>query len=423
MIAGCARGARTSLCRTRAMMEAQSVNRLFRVGKLKRDMFGAEVFRPGKSLGITRALNADILEGKRDGRGKSSGGAMRASCGKKLANLIGSSRKLSQRTSSQGPSSGFDPRQRAIVKIHYFSHAGGGGAALRAHARYVARDAAARASKPGDTPEAEPSTPEAESESKVRAHTRYLEREEAGSVFYDATVDAVDGGGRAASWARSDRRHFRLILAPENGTKLGDLKSYTREVMRRAELAMGSRLEWVAVDHWDTDNPHTHIILRGVRDDGRDLIIPREFVQHGFRSVARDVATERLGNRTREDDRLALHREVRTHRPTRLDHWIADQLDKDGRVRVADLRSPNGDPAATDALKGRAHELRRLGLATEVKRNVLQFAPNWRDGLKALELHLDIRKALMQSRAIDAARGQQAGKSISTLLRGPGPDR
>lgn len=397
------------------MMEAQSVNRLFRVGKLKRDMFGAEVLRPGKSLGITRALNADMLEGKRDGRAKSSSGTTRAGYGKKLASLIGSSRKLSQRTSSQGASSGFDSRQRAIVKIHYFSHAGGGAAALRAHARYVARDAAARSGKPGDTAEVDALPDEAEA--KARAHGKYLDRG-AKEVFYDALSDAVEGGDRAAAWAHSDRRHFRLILAPENGSKLGDLKGYTREVMRRAETALGSKLEWVAVDHWDTDNPHSHIILRGVRDDGRDLIIPREFVQHGFRSVARDVATERLGQRTREDDRLALHREMRAHRPTRLDHWIADQLDKDGKVRIADLRAPSGDPSATDALKGRAHELRRLGLATEVKRNVLQFQPNWRDGLKALELHLDIRKALLQSRAIDASRAQQAGKSMSTLLRG-----
>jgi hypothetical protein len=399
-------------------MEAQSVNRLFRVGTLKRDMFGADVFRPGKSLGITRALNADILEGKRDGRGKSSGGAMRLSCGKKLANLIGSSRKVSRRTSSQGASDAFDPRQRAIVKIHYFSHAGGGGAALRAHAHYVARDAAAQAQTPGDALEAD-AVPN-EGEAKARAHGKYLERG-AKEVFFDPLSNAVEGGERAAAWARSDRRHFRLILAPENGTKLGDLKSYTREIMRRAEIALGSRLEWVAVDHWDTENPHSHIILRGVRSDGRDLIIPREFVQHGFRSIARDVATERLGERTREDDRIALHREVRAHRPTRLDHWIADELDKDGKVRIADLRAPSGDPAATDAMKSRAHELRRLGLATEVKRNVLKFQPNWRDGLKALELHLDIRKALMRSRAIDAARTQQTGKSISTLLRG-GPD-
>ncbi|MGE0743477.1 MAG: hypothetical protein AB7O98_19245 [Hyphomonadaceae bacterium] len=379
-------------------------------------MFGAEVLRPGKALSITRALDADMLEGRHDGRGKNTGGAARVGYGKKLASLIGPSRGIARRTSSQGVNAGFDARQRAIVKLHYFSHAGGGGAALRAHARYVARDAATRSPVPSDAPEGEmsPSEPEA----KARAHAGYLDRS-ARTVFYGAASDGVDGGECAASWAKTDRRHFRLILAPENGTKLGDLKDYTREVMRRAEIALGTRLEWVAVDHWDTDNPHTHIVLRGVRDDGRDLIIPREFVQHGFRSVARDVATERLGSRTREDDRLALHREVRAHRPTRLDQWIADQLDKDGKVRIADLRAANGDPAATDALKGRAHELRRLGLANEVSRNVLQFTPNWRDGLKALELHLDIRKALMQSRAIEAARAQQSGKSISTLLRGP----
>ena len=397
-------------------MQVESVNRLFRAGKLKRDMFGAEVFRPGKSLGVTRGLNTDMLEGKSDGRSRPSGGAASAGYGKKLASLVGPSRSVARRTSSQGVNTGFDPRQRAIVKIHYFSHAGGGGAALRAHARYVARDAAGRGSPPGDIAETQ-STPD-RAEAKARSHAKYLARE-SGAAFYDATSTAVDGGARAANWAKSDRRHFRLIVAPENGTRLGNLKAYTREVMRRAEIVLGSRLDWVAVDHWDTDNPHTHIILRGVRDDGRDLIIPREFVQHGLRSVARDVATERLGNRTREDDRLALHREVRAHRPTRLDHWIADQLDKDGRVRIADLKAPDGDPAATDALKGRAHELRRLGLATEAKRNVLQFAPNWRDGLKALELHLDLRKALMQSRAIETARAHQTGKSISTLLRGP----
>ena len=38
-----------------------------------------------------------------------------------------------------------------------------------------------------------------------------------------------------------------------------------------------TRLDWVAVDHWDTDNPHTHIVLRGHAGNGRgkdqDLVI------------------------------------------------------------------------------------------------------------------------------------------------------
>jgi hypothetical protein len=50
----------------------------------------------------------------------------------------------------------FDARQRAVVKIHYFNHGGDGGAALKAHARYVARDAAGR-----DNDEAALPSPEA----------------------------------------------------------------------------------------------------------------------------------------------------------------------------------------------------------------------------------------------------------------------
>ncbi|MEQ1818941.1 MAG: hypothetical protein ABL871_10045 [Terricaulis sp.] len=402
----------------RVLMEAQSLNRLFCAGLLKRDTFGAEVFRPGKSLNIKRALNADMLEGRLDGRAKSSGGATRAGYGKKLASLIGPSRKIARSTSSQGAHAGFDQRQRAIVKIHYFGHPGGGGAALRAHARYIARDAAAKRVQHNDAPEDEMP---ANAEAKARAHAKYLERAEKTSVFYDAVAEGVDGGGRAASWAKTDRRHFRLILAPENGSKLGDLKSYTREVMRRAETALGTRLQWVAVDHWDTDNAHSHVILRGVRDDGRDLIIPREFVQHGFRSAARDVATERLGKRTPADERLALHREVRAHRPTHLDRLIAVQAPPSGKVRIADLALLYTPPELNDAIKARARELQRLGLATEIERNVLLFKPDWQDRLKAMELHLDIRKSLIRARTQDLAR-TQASHSVSKLLR-PGPER
>ena len=240
-------------------------------------------------------------------------------------------------------------------------------------------------------------------------------------MFYDALGDGVDGAARVADWARGDRRHFRLILSAENGAHLPELKSYTREVMARAEAALGTRLDWVAVDHWDTDNPHTHIILRG-RADGRDLVIPRDYVSHGFRNAARDVATERLGPRGRADERLALDRETRAHRPTRLDKMIEAQLDENGRVRLAKLEAPNQSPDLTNALKARAQELRRLGLATEVKRNVFEFTPGWQDGLKAMELHLDIRKALLQQRTQDLARSATQRLSKSMRLP-PGLDR
>jgi type IV secretory pathway VirD2 relaxase len=295
---------------------------------------------------------------------------------------------------SGAKSPGFDHRQRAIVKLHYFNHAGGGASALKAHVRYVARDAAGH-----DEPE--PLGQErADDVARGRAHANYLARGGAERApFYDAGAEGVDGAARAADWAARDKRHFRLILSAERGELLRDLPAYTREVMARAGAQLDTTLQWVAVDHHDTDNPHTHLILRGRRADGRDLVLPRDFVREQLRDIAREVATRWLGPRSREDDRLALEHDVRRHAPTRLDRLIAGQLPADNVIRLSRLAAPH-DPVLTQALKARAKELRRLGLASEVKRNVLAFQPDWQDRLKALELHLDVRKRLMLERTL-----------------------
>lgn len=368
----------------------------FRFSKLLRTGARGDVFSPGAPLRIARAIDAESLKGRHEGRGRKGGGGAKSALSSQLQTRTGGAKNIHSRSRLGQP--GFDARQRAMVKVHYFSHSGGGAAALRAHARYVARDAAAR----GHDPDFNQSGSEEGREAETR--TPEVEHRAERSVFYDAMGEGVDGATRVAEWARGDRRHFRLILSAENGARLSDLKSYTREVMSRAETALGTRLDWVAVDHWDTDNPHTHILLRGRTDDGRDLVIPKDYISHGFRNAARDVATERLGIRGRGDERLALERETRAHRPTRLDRMIEAQLDQTSRVRLAKLEAPNKSPDLTNALKARAQELRRLGLATEVRRNVFEFTPGWQDGLKAMELHLDIRKALMQQRTQDLAR-------------------
>ncbi len=388
----------------------------FRFSKLLRDATRGEVFSPGAPLNMARSINAESLKGRHEGRGrKTAGGGSMSSLSSALQKRTGKARKLKQ---GQVGKFAFDARQRAMVKVHYFSHGGGGAAALRAHARYVARDAAARPLElPAERTEASSDSRSADAEARAQAPARNLERGAELSVFYDALTEGVNGASRAAEWARDDRRHFRIILSAENGSRLKELRSYTREVMRRAERALGTSLQWVAVDHWDTDNPHTHIIIRGRALDGRDLVLPREFVSHGFRSIARDVATERLGKRGRADARLALDRETRAHRPTRLDRMIAAQLDPNGRIRVAELEAPNRAAEMTDALKARAHELRRLGLATEIRRNVFEFSPGWQDALKAMELHLDIRKSLIRTRTQDLARTPE--RQLSKALRLP----
>ncbi len=367
---------------------------------LARPANASDTVRGDRSIRIDRP-DAERLEGKSQKRRTATPAQTRAP---RLSNLL--DRRIKTRTNPSFGAAGFsgDQRQQAVVKLHYFGHAGGGGGGLGSHLAYVAREGAAR---------------EGARINEAERHTDYLTRngERGRDLFYSADQDHLDGRARAAEWAASDKRHFRIVLAAEEGGSLQDLPSYAREVMARAETSLGKPLVWVAIDHWDTDNPHTHIILRGRDRLGRDLILPKDFVRHGLRSIARDVATERLGERTPSQARDALLRAARRHGPTPLDRLIADQLPSNGIIRVAALAAPNRDPALTKALKARAQELERLGLAKPVRRNVLAFAPDWQARLKAMELHLDIAKRMAQARHVKVA------EKMLGLMKSVGPDR
>ena len=356
-----------------------------------------------KSSRFARPIDTDRLEGSLAGsarRGETGGQGSRT--------LTPLSRRLAERApvkrhaKAAGRGDAFsDMRQRAAVKVHYFNHGGGSAGALKAHTRYLARDAADRdeLSEEAGPPALEPALGTREDD--ARAHTDYLARGERDrGVFYGPDGEGIDGAARAEAWARSDKRHFRIILAPEEGERLRDLTGYTRQVMAQAEAELGTRFSWVAVNHHDTGHAHTHIILRGRRANGQNLILPRDFIRHRLREIARDVATNWLGQRTPGQEREALERETTRHAPTRLDRLIAAQLPESHVIEVRRLEAQNRDPYVTAALRARTMELRRLGLAREVRRGTLKFEPDWQDRLKAMELHLDIRKQLMAERQL-----------------------
>ena len=194
-------------------------------------------------------------------------------------------------------------------------------------------------------------------------HLRYIEREgvgpngEPGKAYGpatdDADLDAFEQRGQ------DDRHQFRFIVSPEDAAELGDLQRYTRLLMQRMEADLGTRLDWVAVDHWNTDNPHTHIVLRGKDDSGKDLIVSRDYIAHGMRDRAGDLATEWLGPRTDQEIRLSLQRQVEQKRWTSLDRNLQHAA-QEGRIRLDSLKHEPGQ----SVLVGRLQYLGRLGLAT-----------------------------------------------------------
>jgi type IV secretory pathway VirD2 relaxase len=72
---------------------------------------------------------------------------------------------------------------------------------------------------------------------------------------------------------REDRHEFPLFVLPEDAEKIDNLRTHTRHLMCRMEADLGTLLDWVAVNHWNTDNPHMQIVLRGKDDTGKDLVV------------------------------------------------------------------------------------------------------------------------------------------------------
>lgn len=197
-------------------------------------------------------------------------------------------------------------------------------------------------------------------------HLTYLkrdgvDREGTEGRLFDRDGDSVDAEGFATR-CEDDRHHFRFIVSPEDAAEMEDLRAFTRELMDDMAHDLGTRLDWVAVDHWNTDNPHMHILVRGRADDGRDLVIDRNYIREGMRGRAEERVTAELGHRTEREIEQALRREVSAERWTSLDRSLQRLQDESGLV---DLRpEPSGHARSDRALLiGRATALERLGLA------------------------------------------------------------
>jgi type IV secretory pathway VirD2 relaxase len=164
--------------------------------------------------------------------------------------------------------------------------------------------------------------------------------------------------------------------------------------MTDAERDLGTKLDWIAVDHWNTDNPHIHVLVRGRADDGRDLIISRDYISHGFRQTAAKRVTLELGPRGDQEIRSGLEREVEAERWTSLDRSLRDIADEG--AGVVDLRPGGlaGDPQVYQLLLGRAGKLERLGLAEPIGPAQWSLKPGLEPALRELGIRGDIIKTM-----------------------------
>ncbi|PWB88871.1 relaxase/mobilization nuclease domain-containing protein [Methylosinus sporium] len=254
----------------------------------------------------------------------------------------------------------------------------------------------------------------------LAAHLSYLRRDGvtrdgAPGKMFDAGGDEADARNFAER-CDGDRHHFRFIVSPDDAAELSDLRNFTRDLMGQMARDLGTRVDWVAVDHWNTEHPHIHILVRGRADDGRDLVISRDYISRGLRGRGEQLVTLELGPRSELEIRRGLERQVEADRWTPLDQTLARQAA--GREGVVDLR-PNREPA-TDSERplvvGRIRKLEKLGLVAPIGPGQWVLVEEAESTLRALGERGDIIKRIhrgLTERGIERSAGDFAWDGVA----------
>jgi len=243
-----------------------------------------------------------------------------------------------------------------------------------------------------------------------KAHGRYLARESAThenpveGVGFGREDQKIDIAGRLEDWQRSgDERLWKLIISPELGD-LADLSRLTTDLMERMEKDLGTDFEWVAVEHHNTEHPHVHVVVRGLRTDGTSLRMSREYIQQGIRSAAEHLCTRQLGFRTELDAADAERREISESRFTSLDRRIMREASNPnadfGPEYFEVVRNPT-EPGLSETARLRIqHEasrlavLHRMGLAESTGGASWLVRRDCEQVLRAMQRSADRQKTL-----------------------------
>ncbi|MGS1016154.1 relaxase/mobilization nuclease RlxS [Allosphingosinicella humi] len=256
-------------------------------------------------------------------------------------------------------------QRRVIIKSRIVKLAGKGQAAARAHLRYIERDGTTREGGRGQ--------------------------------LYGADADKIDGKAFLER-GNGDRHQFRFIVSAEDGAEYEDLKPLARRLMARMEEDLGTKLDWVAVDHFNTGHPHTHIVVRGRDDRGKDLIIARTYITGGMRERAAELVDLDLGPRSTDAIQARLRGEIEQERLTSIDRTLLREAEADILVSSA------ARGAFDQTLRmGRLRKLERMGLAEQVGSSHWRVVPDLAVTLRRMGELGDIIRTMQRAYA---ARGE-----------------
>lgn len=270
--------------------------------------------------------------------------------------------------------------RRVIVKARYTRIVSGDLGAARAHLKYIMRDGVTREGEPGR--------------------------------LYDASAADVDGA-EFLDRSAGDPHQFRFVVSADEGARFTDLKPFIRDLLGQMERDLDTKLDWVAVDHFNTGHPHTHVVIRGRDDQGRDLVMARDYIGHGIRARAQSLITLELGPESQIERVQKQYNEVGQERLTRLDYALRMRT-REGILVVTS--GEEKDPVQHTLRIGRLRTLERLGLAEERQQGVWELDARMEAKLRQLGARGD--KFKMMQFSLREAGIERAASSMALFESG-----
>ena len=220
-------------------------------------------------------------------------------------------------------------------------------------------------------------------------HIKYIERNgvekdgSAGKLYSKDQVKSFDKTDFTRPIA-NEKNQFRFIVSPEDGHEL-DLTDFTKKMMQQVEKDLGRKLEWAAVNHYNTDNPHVHIVVRGIDKAGDQVTIPPKYIAEGMRFRAQEIVTDELGLKSELDNKSREIADISKGRFTSLDRTIAAQ-EVDGTVDVGSYALEKNGRLSQARIMARLDKLEVFGLAEKSGSRSWTLHPEWKEQLHAAGL-------------------------------------
>jgi len=255
--------------------------------------------------------------------------------------------------------------------------------------------------------------------SRWDAHGRYLarsgaQREKEKGLGFNETEEDILIAKMLKRWqTEEDPRIWKLIISPEKAADI-DLKEHIRQLMERVEKDLGTKLQWVAIEHYNTLHFHVHLVIRGIRDEGQELRIDDPYIKTGFKDRSQQILTEKLGLRTWQDLLESRKKVIKARHITELDRLIGrvinDELKSDHFYNL-DWCTKNDELYQKNVqIKQRLEYLETLGLAKKFTDSSWQVKPKFLDHLRFMQEQDDIIKSQRRHS------GQIIDKDLPTII-------